>query len=106
MAHWDMYLDDEQVERLIKMYHAHQPLALLIMKLAPVMAKFNGHKGLKLELPLSASEQDYSDLPVSLISRTGYRELLTEYCTPILEEFWHFKDVALSRKKANHPTFR
>lgn len=105
MSHWDMYLDDSDVERLIEMFHDHQNVGILIMTLSPYMAKLKGREGLRIDLPLSVKARECSkcELPDNINNRTGYREFLAElesYCEPILIEFRSYRDIAMSRKEA------
>lgn len=101
MAHWDMYLDEDAVARLVEMYHQHFPLGALIMAMQPFMAMIPGRKQ-RIILPLGDRAREYGDLPEALTSRTGYREFFEElekYATPILEEFQSFRDIAFERKQ-------
>lgn len=100
MAHWDQYLDAEDVERLKTIYHDNLQFGALIFALQPFMAMLpNGKR--KIQLPLGAGVEECGNLPAALRERTGYREFLAEiikYGDPLLEEFRSFRDKALARK--------
>jgi hypothetical protein len=101
MSHWDMYLDDEDVERLVALYERHAPLTGLIMALSPYLHVLNPKFRQRLKLPLSNEVKQHLNLPEGIYARTGYREFLndlTAHCLPILEEFRSFRDKALERK--------
>jgi hypothetical protein len=102
MVRWDKYLDQESLERLKQLYQEHQPLSVLIMSLTPYIGMLNGQSK-RLELPLGNSAKYYSSLPESICEKTGYREFiaeLEEYCTPILNEFRRFRDIAYAQRDA------
>lgn len=100
MAHWDHYLEAEEVERLKQLYKEHLPLGALIMALSPYIGMIDG-QSTKFELPLGERGKVYSSLPESICERTGYREFITElqdHCMPILKEFRQYRDIAFARR--------
>ena len=99
MMHWDSYLHEGEIARLKEMYHQHFSLGSLIMHMQPYLVRWYG----RVPLPIGDRARDYGGLPVSVTSRTGYREFfdeLVKHALPTLAEFKSFRDLAFERKKA------
>ncbi len=105
MTAWDAHSTNAEIEEMKTMYQKHSPLCSLIMSMHPVqemMSNMNNINDIKVTLPLDERIGEYyNEFDQALLNTSGYREfldLMDDHCTPILNQFREYRDLALARK--------